>query len=69
LKLESEQPVTEFLQVDLTLKEEQSDSVGQAVHRRSGGMLLEGYCEGLLERAEVQGMLGISKTRFFTLLW
>jgi transposase len=31
-------------------------------------VLLHGYCQGLLARSEIQGMLGISKTRFFTLL-
>ena len=32
------------------------------------GVLLQGYCEGLLSRTEVQQMLGIGKTRFFALL-
>lgn len=31
-------------------------------------VLLKGYCQGLLERAEVQEMLGIGKTRFFALV-
>jgi len=31
-------------------------------------MLLKGYCQGLLERANIQEMLGIGKTRFFALL-
>jgi len=31
-------------------------------------MLLHGYCQGLLTRAAVQDMLGISKARFFALL-
>ena len=31
-------------------------------------VLLNGYCQGLLERAEVQEMLDIGKTRFFALL-
>jgi len=31
-------------------------------------ILLEGYCKGLLSRAEVQSMLSIGKTRFFALL-
>ena len=31
-------------------------------------VLLNGYCQGLLDRAEIQEMLGIGKTRFFALL-
>jgi len=31
-------------------------------------VLLQGYCKGLLRRAEVQDMLGIGKTRFFALV-
>jgi len=31
-------------------------------------VLLNGYCQGLLGRAEVQEMLGIGKTRFFALV-
>lgn len=31
-------------------------------------VLLSGYCQGLLKRAEVHEMMGISKTRFFALL-
>ena len=31
-------------------------------------VLLQGYCQGLLARDEIQEMLGISKTRFFELL-
>ena len=31
-------------------------------------VLLNGYCQGLLVRAEIQEMLGIGKTRFFALL-
>ena len=31
-------------------------------------VLFRGYCEGLLPGAEIQEMLGIGKTRFFTLL-
>ena len=31
-------------------------------------VLLRGYCQGLLSRAEVQGMLSVGKTRFFALL-
>lgn len=31
-------------------------------------VLLHGYCQGLLARSEIQGILGIGKTRFFALL-
>jgi len=31
-------------------------------------VLLQGYCQGLLARAEIQEMLGIGKSRFFILL-
>lgn len=31
-------------------------------------VLLNGYCQGLLKRAEVQEMLGVGKTRFFSLV-
>jgi hypothetical protein len=31
-------------------------------------VLLQGHCRGVLSRAEVQEVLGIGKTRFFTLL-
>ena len=30
-------------------------------------VLLHGYSQGLLARSEIQGVLGIGKTRFFTL--
>ena len=42
------------------------------LHRRFTGdqvkVLLHGYCQGLLRRAEIQEMLDIGKTRFFALL-
>jgi hypothetical protein len=42
------------------------------LHRRCTddqiSILLQGYCKGLLSRAEVQDMLSIGKTRFFALL-
>ena len=31
-------------------------------------VLLQGYCQGMLGRQEIQEMLGIARTRFFTLL-
>ena len=31
-------------------------------------VLFQGYCQGVLRRAEVQEMLSIGKTRFFALL-
>jgi hypothetical protein len=31
-------------------------------------VMLQGYCQGLLSRAEIQDMLGVSKSRFFVLL-
>ena len=31
-------------------------------------VLLDGYCQGLLKRAEVQEMLEVGKTRFFALV-
>jgi len=31
-------------------------------------VLLQGYCKGLLRRAEVQDMLSVGKTRFFALV-
>jgi transposase len=31
-------------------------------------VLLNGHCQGLLDRAEIQEILGIGKTRFFALL-
>jgi len=42
------------------------------LHRRFSDeqikVLFRGYCQGLLSRAEVRGMLSIEKTRFFALL-
>jgi len=42
------------------------------LHKRFTGeqirVLFQGYCQGVLTRAEVQEMLGIGKTRFFALL-
>jgi hypothetical protein len=42
------------------------------IHRRFTSeqvkVLLQGYCQGMIPRAEVQEILGINKTRFFTLL-
>jgi len=31
-------------------------------------VLLQGYCEGKMPRAEIQNMLGVGKARFFALL-
>ncbi|MDI6768279.1 MAG: hypothetical protein QMD04_01225, partial [Anaerolineales bacterium] len=31
-------------------------------------VLLRGYCQGLINRADIQAVLGIGKTRFFALL-
>ena len=31
-------------------------------------VLLQGYCQGTIERASVEETLGISKTRFFAVL-
>lgn len=31
-------------------------------------VLLRGYCQGMLERTAIEEILGINKTRFFTLL-
>ncbi len=31
-------------------------------------VLLKGYCQGTLDRAAIEEVLGISKTRFFALL-
>jgi len=45
--------------------------VGQLHKRLSDdqvGVLFRGYCQGLLQRADLQQMLGIGKTRFFALL-
>ena len=42
------------------------------IHRRftveQVKVLLQGYCQGMIPRVEVQEILGISKTRFFALL-
>jgi len=44
----------------------------QQLHRRFTDeqvkVLLQGYCQGVLARDEIQEMLGLSKTRFFALL-
>jgi transposase len=42
------------------------------IHKRLANdqvkVLLQGYCQGLLARADIQEMLGIGKSRFFALL-
>ena len=68
LQLKSEPLVIEFLE---GISRSRRDKVTQ-LHRRFTDdhvkVLLKGYCQGLLERAEVQDMLGVGKTRFFALV-
>lgn len=44
----------------------------EQIHRRFTAeqvkVLLQGYCQGMITRVEVESILGISKTRFFALL-
>jgi hypothetical protein len=47
LWLKSELVMMEFFQVDLTIKEEQDDSVAQAVHRRTGQSVAQWILPGI----------------------
>jgi hypothetical protein len=48
------------------------EDIMEQIHRRFTAeqvkVLLQGYCQGMITRAEVEDILGISKTRFFALL-
>jgi hypothetical protein len=51
-----------------TEKEELMDQLHKRFTDEQIKMLLQGYCQGMLGRQEIQEMLGIAKTRFFALL-
>jgi len=67
-QLKSELPMIEFFRVDLTTKEEQMTQLHKRFSDDQVKVLLNGYCQGVLTRAEVQELLDIGKTRFFALL-
>ena len=58
----------EFLQVDLTIWRNKLPQLHKRLTNDQVKVLLQGYCQGLLARAEIQEMLGIGKSRFFALL-
>jgi transposase len=66
--LESELVMVEFSQVDLTIRRNEMTQLHKRFTDDQVKVLLNGYCQGLLARAEIQEMLGIGKTRFFALL-
>jgi hypothetical protein len=55
LQLKSEPLVIEFLQVDIMLKEEQSDSVAQAFYGRSSESVAERVLSGIVEKSRGAG--------------
>jgi hypothetical protein len=57
-----------FFQVDLTIWRNKMPQLHKRLTNDQVKVLLSGYCQGLLARAEVQEMLGIGKSRFFALL-
>jgi hypothetical protein len=57
-----------FFQVDLTIWRDKMPQLHKRLTNDQVKVLLSGYCQGLLARAEVQEMLGIGKSRFFALL-
>jgi hypothetical protein len=57
-----------FFQVDLTIWRNKMPQLHKRLTNDQVKVLLQGYCQGLLARAEVQEMLGIGKSRFFALL-
>jgi transposase len=67
-QLKSEPIMVEFF---LVISRQRRNAMTQ-LHKRFTDdqvkMLLHGYCQGLLERGEIQEMLNIGKTRFFALL-
>jgi transposase len=58
----------EFFQVDLTIRRNKMTQLHKRLTNDQVKVLLNGYCQGLLARAEIQEILGIGKTRFFALL-
>ena len=67
-QLKSEPVVVDFLQVDLMTRRNMMTQLHRRFTDDQVKVLLNGYCRGLLGRAEIQEMLDIGKTRFFTLL-
>jgi transposase len=67
-QLKSGQVMLEFFQVDLTIWRNKMTQLHKRLTNDQVKVLLQGYCQRLLARAEIQEMLGISKSRFFALL-
>jgi transposase len=67
-QLKSEPVVVESFQDNLATREDEMTQVHKRFTDDQVKVLLNGYCQGLLDRAEIQEMLGIGKTRFFALL-
>lgn len=67
-KLKSEPIVVEFFQVNLAIREDEMTQLHKRFTDDQVKVLLHGYCQGLLDRTEVQEILGIGKTRFFALV-
>jgi hypothetical protein len=60
--------MVEFFQIDFTIRRNEMTQLHKRFTDDQVRMLLYGYSQGLLARAEIQEMLGIGKTRFFALL-
>jgi transposase len=57
-----------FFQVNLMIWRNKMTQIHRRFTNDQVKVLLQGYCQGLLSRAEIQEMLGIGKSRFFVLL-
>ncbi len=68
MKSKSELLVIEFLHWNSRSRRDKVTQLHKRFTDNQIKVLLKGYCQGLLERAEVQEMLGIGKTRFFALV-
>jgi transposase len=68
LQLKSELVMLEFFHVNFTIRRNEMTQLHKRFADDQVKVLFQGYCQGLLARAEIQEMLGIGKTRFFALL-
>jgi hypothetical protein len=67
LQLKSELVMLEFFHVNFTIRRNEMTQLHKRFADDQVKVLFQGYCQGLLARAEIQEMLGIGKTRFFAL--
>jgi transposase len=67
-QLKSEQVVVQFFHIDPAIRRNKMTQLHRRFTDDQIKVLLNGYCQGLLGRGEIQEILDIGKTRFFALL-